>query len=269
MASTIDRSSVGTDDDGTGTVGTVLNVAYVNAAIYQKVDDLLSGARANPLLYGGALSIGASAPNIPILSQGGSAQLTSGITYDGAGGWASGRIASAWTDGTRRASMQVSSVLGTPGAIMGTETNHAFALFANNTLGITLGTAGAIRFNAYGAGTLTTDGSGNITAASDETMKRILGALPYGLAEILKLHPIRYRWKKASGMETKGIYGGFGARAVHRVIPEAAFQKDGKYSLFDRPILGALVNAIKELHMEHIQLASELARRGARQKGVR
>lgn len=39
-APTIDRSAIGTNDDGTGTVGTVINTTYVGASIYDKIDAL-------------------------------------------------------------------------------------------------------------------------------------------------------------------------------------------------------------------------------------
>ncbi len=56
MATTIDRSAIGTNDDGSGTVGTVVNTGYVGSAIYDKVDALFYGSAA--LYLGGALGLG-------------------------------------------------------------------------------------------------------------------------------------------------------------------------------------------------------------------
>lgn len=50
--STIDRSSIGVNDDGTGTTGTVINTAYIALAIYDKIDALL----ASNLSFSGVLT---------------------------------------------------------------------------------------------------------------------------------------------------------------------------------------------------------------------
>jgi hypothetical protein len=47
-------------------------------------------------------------------------------------------------------------------------------------------TTGNLRFLAYGAGTLVTDGSGNVTASSDETLKDIVGSFGRGTSDIIK-----------------------------------------------------------------------------------
>lgn len=50
----IDRLDVGTDDDGSGTIGTDINAAYIALAIYDKVDALI----ANDIEFGGAITAG-------------------------------------------------------------------------------------------------------------------------------------------------------------------------------------------------------------------
>lgn len=116
---------------------------------------------------------------------------------------------------------------------------------------VTVGAAGALQLATYGAGTLQTDASGNVTAVSDERVKRIVGPMREGLTAIKKLRPILYRWTKDSGMETKGVYAGFGARRTAAAIPLASGRmKDGRktlYTLQDRALLGAVVNAIQTL----------------------
>ncbi len=107
---------------------------------------------------------------------------------------------------------------------------------------------GNIRFNAYGAGTLTTDASGNITASSDERLKNIEGSFGRGLADLEKLSPIVYKWKAETGFDATTTYAGFSAQNVQLAIPEAVGEgKDGFLTLQDRPILAAIVNAIKEI----------------------
>jgi hypothetical protein len=117
-------------------------------------------------------------------------------------------------------------------------------------------------FNLSGGGVATfpflasgnlTSASGVITSSSDERMKDILGPLPYGLKEVLRLQPIRAKWNKLAhklqGLPTDLEFGTFGAQRVKRSMPLAiAKGKDGMLSLNDRVILGAVVNAIKELN---------------------
>ena len=108
--------------------------------------------------------------------------------------------------------------------------------------------AGALRLNSYGAGALTTDASGNVTATSDERLKYIQRPFSSGLTQISQLKPIIYKWRPESGLETKHEYAGFSAQQVKQFIPEAVGQDQiGHLTLQDRPIEAALVNAVQEL----------------------
>jgi|GEM_PF-2431296 hypothetical protein len=111
-----------------------------------------------------------------------------------------------------------------------------------------LHTTGTVRFSNFGAGTLTTDASGNLSVSSDERLKDINGEFNRGLSEIVKLVPINYHWNTASGLDTMTQYAGFSAQNVQDAIPEAVGSSTNGYlSLSDRPILAALVNAVKEI----------------------
>ena len=111
----------------------------------------------------------------------------------------------------------------------------------------TLHSTGTVRFSAYGSGSLITDSSGNISVSSDERLKDLQGSFDKGLAEILDLNPILYKWNLKSGMETNGVYAGLSAQNVQSAIPEAVgIGSDGYLTLSDRPILAAAINAIKE-----------------------
>lgn len=108
--------------------------------------------------------------------------------------------------------------------------------------------AGDVRWAGYGAGALTTDANGVITAASDARLKDIKGDFKRGLNAIKQLRPTVYRWKPIDGRDTEHDYSGFIAQEVQDVIPEAIGQdKNGYLTLSDRPITAALVNAVKEL----------------------
>jgi hypothetical protein len=100
----------------------------------------------------------------------------------------------------------------------------------------------------YGAGTATFDASGNITSVSDERYKDRIAPLGYGLAEVLALSPVQHGYNDLSKLDRESLYGGFLAQDVQQVMPLAVnANPDGYLSLSDRPILGGVVNAIKEL----------------------
>jgi hypothetical protein len=115
---------------------------------------------------------------------------------------------------------------------------------------LAINSAGSIQFNAYGAGALTTDASGNITAASDERIKSNIRPFSRGLAEILAINPILHGYTEESGLDqSRDDYAGFSAQQVQPLIPEAIGKNaNGMLSFSDRPVMAALVNAMKELN---------------------
>jgi len=105
-----------------------------------------------------------------------------------------------------------------------------------------------VQFSSYGAGGLTTDGSGNITAVSDERLKDIQGNYEAGLKEILNINPIIYKWTPESKLDQKFEYAGFSAQNVKENLPLSTGEnKEGFLSLQDRAITAALVNSVKSL----------------------
>lgn len=131
-----------------------------------------------------------------------------------------------------------------------------------------------LKLSAYGAGTLTTDSSGNVTATSDERAKNIIGTFTKGLAEVVKLTPKTYTWKPETGLNTTDEVASLTAQdLIAAGIPEAVstyrtvadlnddgtpkLDADGKpltkridatYTVSDRAVIAALVNAVKELN---------------------
>ncbi len=111
-----------------------------------------------------------------------------------------------------------------------------------------LDTTGSVRFRKFGAGTATFDASGNLTSASDERLKEVVGIFARGLADLRGVEPILYKWNPDSGLETEVVYSGFSAQNVRAAIPEAVGVDGGGYlSLQDRALIATLVNAVKEL----------------------
>ena len=167
----------------------------------------------------------------------------------------------------------------TPGQVAAGASGNDFQIFTGGTVRLTvasstgnvgigvsaptsrLHTTGTVRFAGFGAGTLTTDASGNLSVSSDERLKDITGSFETGLAAIRGLEPIRYRWNATSGLETESIYAGFSAQNVMDHIEDAVGvdTNTGYFTLSDRPIIAASVNAIKELDLTIESLASTTA----------
>jgi hypothetical protein len=120
--------------------------------------------------------------------------------------------------------------------------------------------AGALRLNAYGAGTLTTDASGNVTATSDSTWKEQFKPFTRGLADLKTLKPVKYHWTKASGLDTLNEYTYFKAQDVQKAIPEAVFpaKESQPLGVQDRPIIATMINAINELQAKIEELESRI-----------
>ena len=134
-----------------------------------------------------------------------------------------------------------------------------FFIWVNGGDRLNIDENGNVKLGNYGAGTLTTDASGNITASSDERLKNITGCFTKGLAALKGLKPINYKWTKESGFETTGIYSGFSAQNVQAFIPEAVGEgSNGYLTLSDRPILAATVNAVKEIDQEQEGIKNQL-----------
>jgi Chaperone of endosialidase len=143
-------------------------------------------------------------------------------------------------------------------ATAGTATNpiafsNSINLSGASTVYQAQGTSGVTQ-TAEAVGTLATIGGivTTFTAVSDERLKIFV---PYngGLEQILAITPIRYRWnetgQKLSGQKGDRDYVGFSAQNAQSVIPETiqSVTKDGFLSFEDRPIIAALVNAVKTL----------------------
>ena len=104
----------------------------------------------------------------------------------------------------------------------------------------------ALTLSSFGAGTLVTDASGNVSVSSDERLKNINGNFNRGIEDLMGLNPISFHWKDSAGMDTENAYVGFSAQNVQQYIPEAVGEDTRGYlTLFDRPILATVVNSVK------------------------
>jgi hypothetical protein len=179
--------------------------------------------------------------------------------------WASGAFPAALDTGLSRISAGVVGIgTGAQGSVAGTlecaaivvdgatvksgTINIAGSYYCQGTIGVTQ-TAEAVGTIATTGGIVTT-----FTAVSDERLK-ISQEYKGGLDEILQIQPIKYRWNKTghkySGQSTERDFIGFSAQNVQKSIPEAVWvSKDDYLGFEDRPVIAALVNAVKELKAE-------------------
>lgn len=104
---------------------------------------------------------------------------------------------------------------------------------------------GNFKVSNYGAGAITSDGSGNWTSVSDRRAKHNIIPFNYGLSSINKLKTSSFIYNKDT---SNTLMSGFIAQDVQAVIPIGVHKgKDGLLSLETNAVLAASVNAIKEL----------------------
>jgi hypothetical protein len=118
-------------------------------------------------------------------------------------------------------------------------------------LGIGGGSAAAPAYTIHVNGTAGLSSGTAWTAASDIRLKDIQGDYEYGLDEILKLHTVRFNYKKGNALNlpSQTPMTGFIAQEVQKVIPDAVHTRpDGYLELNVDPIHWATVNAVQELH---------------------
>jgi hypothetical protein len=100
------------------------------------------------------------------------------------------------------------------------------------------------------------------TGTSDERLKTDIVPFSRGLDAIGSIAPVTYSWNEAgqkiSGFAPGMKQTGFSAQNVQKTIPEAV-GLEGEYLTLDtRPILCALVNAIKELSAKVNELSAQI-----------
>jgi hypothetical protein len=132
--------------------------------------------------------------------------------------------------------------------------------FGTGTSRMVLSTAGIVTMSAYGAGTATFDASGVISSVSDERAKKDIRRYRAGLAEIMKIKPITFRYNGRSGNETEHFYNGFSAQNIEYALgPTAVGMNDnGLKSVQERNIIAALVNAVQEQQKQIDELKRRL-----------
>lgn len=121
--------------------------------------------------------------------------------------------------------------------------------FTQRALGFAFdGTLSAQTLAGAGNRAVYSDPSGNFTnTASDRRLKTSIAPLSYGLAEVLRLNPVSFRWKNSQlgGQTEIGLI----AQDVQAVIPEVIGRNADDLLSLDYPkLIAVLINAIKTLN---------------------
>ncbi len=93
-------------------------------------------------------------------------------------------------------------------------------------------------------------GGGSWGTFSDGRLKDLSGTFNSGLEQIMKIRPVRYRYKpdNAMGIRDTEEHIGVVAQEVQKAIPEAVTENSKGYLLVNNdPVIWAMLNAIKEL----------------------
>jgi hypothetical protein len=201
--------------------------------------------------------------------------VSTGQANTGVGNHAGATADSSYVTGSNNTTLGTGTKLGT-----GTLTN-ASALGANAevdasnslVLGSINGVNGQTATVKVGIGTTTPDnnltvngsadkpGGGSWGTYSDGRLKSLDGNFNEGLSAVLKIRPVRYRYKpdNAMGIRDGEEHIGVVAQEVQKIIPEAVTENSKGYLLVNNdPVIWAMLNAIKEQQREIRALKSEL-----------
>jgi hypothetical protein len=106
-------------------------------------------------------------------------------------------------------------------------------------------------------------GGGSWGTYSDGRLKTVNGGFTDGLSQVMKIHPVHYRYKadNAMGIRDTDEHIGVVAQDVQKVIPEAVTENSKGYLLVNNdPIIWTMLNAIKEQQGEFRQQQTELVK---------
>ena len=154
-----------------------------------------------------------------------------------------------------------------------------FRVDKNSYTAMFIGSSGAV-----GIGTLSPDNSLSVNGNADKTgggswgtfsdgrLKNLNGSFNTGLSQVLKIHPVRYRYKadNAMGLHDTDEHIGVVAQEVQKVIPEAVTENSKGYLMVNNdPIIWTMLNAIKEQQREIKQQQSLLRAQAATMQSLK
>jgi hypothetical protein len=142
---------------------------------------------------------------------------------------------------------------GTQNGVIAVDTSSNMKFTTISTERMRIDASGVVTIaNLAGAGSRAVNASatGVLSAASDSRLKQeVPEASIAGLAEIMQLRPVAYKW--LDDIENRGddaaVELGFFADEAKDIIPSAApMGNDGYYGFYDRAVIAALTKAVQE-----------------------
>jgi hypothetical protein len=212
--------------DGTAALPSIANTGDLNTGLFFPAADTVAittaGLEAMRITSSGSVGIGAASP-------------TTKLSIEGA--------------------LNFSAVVATPavGASIYAPSASQLAFGTASTERILISGAGVVTIsNLAGTGTrtVTATSTGVLAAASDSRLKQeVPTASIAGLAEIMQLRPVAYKW--LDDIENRGdeaaVELGFFADEAKDIIPSAApMGNDGYYGFYDRAVIAALTKGMQE-----------------------
>ena len=94
--------------------------------------------------------------------------------------------------------------------------------------------------------------AGAWTAGSDSTKKHEIRGLEYGLQEVMKLRPVRFKWNKTNQIDI-----GFIAQEVKKILPEIVYGEEGQMTLSYSLVTAVLTRAVQEQQIVIEDIKSE------------
>ncbi len=140
-------------------------------------------------------------------------------------------------------------------------TSGSTSLWLDEFNNVAIGTTDAAGFKLAVNGTAAKPGGGAWSTYSDGRFKTPEADFTYGLAEIERLNPVKYRYTEGNpfAADSRISYVGLIAQEVQKVIPEAVKTDErGILTLNNEPIIWTMLNAIKELKVENEALKLRL-----------
>jgi hypothetical protein len=139
---------------------------------------------------------------------------------------------------------------------IGSIASDTVSISTSGTERMSIGTSGVVTIaNLAGAGSRAVNASatGVLSAASDSRLKQEVPEAPIaGLAEIMQLRPVAYKWLGdiANRGDEAAVELGFFADEAKDIIPSAApMGNDGYYGFYDRAVIAALSR--QDLRLTH------------------
>ncbi len=114
----------------------------------------------------------------------------------------------------------------------------------------------AISFGTNATVRMIIAGNGTITYPSDISLKKDIVTIPDALDRVCQLRGVNFRWKEKDN--NRDFHMGVIGQEVEKVFPEAVLTDEGKKFVAYNELIGALVEAVKELNNKNAELEKRI-----------